>query len=97
MEAFPVILAPVSLQPPLGHAEDIGGRDQYKKMEELQCWLIATNFLGLPSVALPTGIIDGLPTGVQLIGRRFHEDQCLDVAQAIEDEVGILVKNLWSK
>jgi len=97
MEEFPVILAPVSLQPPLRHTEGIGGSDQYKKMEELQCWLIATNFLGLPSVALPTGILDGLPTGVQLIGRRFHEDQCLDVAQVIEDEVGILVQNLWSK
>ncbi len=97
MEEFPIILAPVSLQPPLGHAEDIGGKDQYKKMEEFQCWLIATNFLGLPSVALPTGIIDGLPTGVQLIGRRFHDNQCLDVAQAIEDDVGILVKNLWDK
>ena len=95
MEKFPVILAPVSLQPPLEHGEDIGGIDQYKKMEEAQSWLISTNFLGLPSVALPSGTIDGLPTGVQLIGRRFQEDQCLNVAQDIEDEIGILVKNLW--
>ena len=66
-------------------------------MEEAQSWLISTNFLGLPSVALPSGTIDGLPTGVQLIGRRFQEDQCLNVAQDIENEVGILVKNLWNK
>ena len=97
MDRFPVILAPVSLQPPLKHGEDIGGIDQYKKMEEAQSWLISTNFLGLPSVALPSGTIDGLPTGVQLIGRRFQEDQCLNVAQDIEDELGILVENLWSK
>ena len=95
MEKLPVIIAPVSLQPPLGHGEDLGGKGQYKKMEEIQRWLIATNFLGLPSVALPTGIVDGLPTGVQLIGRRFHEYQCLDVAQVIENEIGILAKNLW--
>ena len=96
MEKFPIILAPVSLQPPLGLTEDIGGADQYKKMEDYQRWLIATNFLGLPSVALPVAIIDGLPTGVQLIGRRLHEHQCFNVAQDIEDDVGILVKNLWN-
>ena len=97
MENFPIIVAPVSLQPPLGHGEDIGGEDQYKKMEEIQRWLIATNFLGLPSVTLPIGIVDGLPTGVQLIGRRFHEFQCLNLAQVIEDEVGIIVKSLWTE
>ena len=55
------------------------------------------NFLGLPSVSLPTGTVDGLPTGVQLIGRRFYEEQCLDIAQDVEDEVGLLTKELWNK
>ena len=66
-------------------------------MENFQGWLIMAYFLGLPSVSLPTGTADGLPTGVQLIGRRFYEEQCLDIAQDVEDEVGLLVNELWNK
>ncbi|WP_152362266.1 amidase family protein [Microlunatus speluncae] len=39
---------------------------------------------GLPAVAVPTGLADGLPTGVQLIGRAFREDDCLAAAAVIE-------------
>ena len=48
------------------------------------------NALGLPAVALPVGIGDGLPQAVQLIGPRYREDLCLDAAAAVEDRLGIL-------
>ena len=48
------------------------------------------NLLGLPAVAVPTGVIGGLPQGVQLIGDRFREDLCLDAAEAIERALGTL-------
>jgi amidase len=51
---------------------------------------MAVNTLGLPAVALPVGIRDGLPQAVQLIGSRYREDVCLDAAAAIEDRLGIL-------
>lgn len=51
---------------------------------------MAVNALGLPAVALPVGIADGLPQAIQLIGPRDREDLCLDAAQAIEDRLGIL-------
>jgi amidase len=51
---------------------------------------MAVNTLGLPAVALPVGIADGLPQVVQLIGPRFREDLCLDAAAALEDRLGIL-------
>jgi len=44
--------------------------------------------LGLPSVAVCTGLRDGLPGGVQIIGARYREDLCLDAAQVIEDAAG---------
>jgi Asp-tRNA(Asn)/Glu-tRNA(Gln) amidotransferase A subunit family amidase len=49
----------------------------------------AVNALGLPAVALPVGIRDGLPQAVQVIGPRYREDLCLDAAAALENRVGI--------
>ena len=44
------------------------------------------NVLGLPSVALATGVADGLPTGVQVYADRWREDLCLAAAEQIEAE-----------
>jgi amidase len=49
----------------------------------------AVNVLGLPAVAVPIGLDDDLPTGVQVIGRRFREDLCLDAAEIIEAAAGL--------
>jgi amidase len=50
---------------------------------------IAVNALGLPAVAVPVGVADGLPQVVQVIGRRYREDLCLDAAAAVESGVGV--------
>ena len=39
---------------------------------------------GLPCVAVPTGVSEDGPLGVQLVAGRFREDLCLDAAEAIE-------------
>lgn len=51
---------------------------------------IAINALGLPAVALPVGVADGLPQSVQVIGPRYREDLCLDAAAALEDRRGVI-------
>jgi amidase len=51
---------------------------------------LAVNALGLPAVALPTGIEEGMPQAVQLIGPRYREDICLDAAEACEQRLGII-------
>jgi amidase len=40
---------------------------------------------------VPTGIVDDLPLGVQVIGRRFREDMVLDAAEVIERTCGTFV------
>jgi amidase len=49
--------------------------------------MMAVPVLGLPAIAVPTGIAEGLPVGVQIIGPRFREDLLLAAAEAIEARV----------
>ena len=44
------------------------------------------NVLGIPGVALPMGVADGLPTGIQLYAELYRDDLCLLAAEAIEAE-----------
>ena len=97
LEQHPLVLAPVSQVPPFPQDEDLKGPERMKQMMDEQSMLYAINFLGLPSAAVPTGLHNGVPIGVQIIGPRFREDLCLDAAQAIEDAVGIMAEKLWAQ
>jgi amidase len=33
---------------------------------------------------VPTGLVGDVPTGVQVVAERFHEDLCFDAGKAIE-------------
>lgn len=97
MEDVPLVLAPVSQLPPFPQGEDLKGDARVKRMLDEQSMLYAVNLLGLPSAAVPTGLHDGVPIGVQIVGPRFREDLCLDAAQAIENAVGVLAKRLLER
>jgi amidase len=43
---------------------------------------------GSPVVALPAGIVDGLPVGLQVVGRRWQEDRLLQCSRILEDCLG---------
>lgn len=88
LETYPLIVGPVSNIPPFRPNEDVGSRHEVERIFMAQVLMVAVNLLGLPSVAVCTGLRDGLPGGVQIIGSRFREDLCLDAAQAIEDASG---------
>ena len=47
------------------------------------------NLLGMPAVTIPFGMSsDGLPIGVQLIGRPYEEELILEVAVRLEEARG---------
>jgi aspartyl-tRNA(Asn)/glutamyl-tRNA(Gln) amidotransferase subunit A len=47
---------------------------------------VTVNMAGLPGIAVPGGLDkDGLPLGLQLIGRPFDEEMLFSLAQVIED------------
>jgi len=50
---------------------------------------VTLNLAGLPGLSVPCGLTgEGLPIGMQLIGRRFDEATVLRLAATVEDEVG---------
>ena len=49
-------------------------------------FIVPGNCLGLPSVALPMGVDNGIPTGVQIYSELYREDLCLLAAELIQKE-----------
>ena len=48
----------------------------------------AVNYLGLCSLAIPAGLHEGLPLGVQVIGRPFAERTILEIGKAYQEDTG---------
>jgi amidase len=96
-QTYPLVLAPVSQVPPFPQGSDRQGAQAYEELISHQSMLFVVNLLGAPAAAVPTGLIDDLPMGVQVIGARFREDLCLDAAQAIENRAGPLYPKLWAR
>ncbi|WP_064076984.1 amidase [Prescottella equi] len=42
------------------------------------------DYLGLPAVMTPAGFVDGMPVGVQIVGRPWADDTCLRLAQILQ-------------
>ncbi len=88
-ETYPLIVAPVGTEPPFEVGTDRTAAEVVEIVRAMRM-AVAVNVLGLPAVALPVGIADGLPQAVQVIGPRYREDLCLDAAAALEDRLGTL-------
>ena len=47
------------------------------------------NVAGLPGISLPCGLADGLPIGLQFVGKPFEESTLLRLAFAYEQASGV--------
>jgi len=83
-EEYPLVLVPVSCEPPFPAGHDQGDDDTLDRLVTAQRAQFPAACLGLPGISVPTGIAAGLPMGVQLIAGRFREDLLLDAAEIIE-------------
>jgi Asp-tRNA(Asn)/Glu-tRNA(Gln) amidotransferase A subunit family amidase len=90
MERYQVLLCPVASVPAFRHGErewSIEGRHvSYLSAMSYTQWF---NILGNPAAVVPVGRSpEGLPIGVQVVGRPYEEQRVLAVAAAIERECG---------
>lgn len=90
LDTFPLVLGPVFTDPPFAPGEEVRDAAAHLRVQTAMRLCTATSFVGVPAVSVPTGVVDGLPYGVQLIGRSYREDLCLEAAGAVERRLGVL-------
>jgi Asp-tRNA(Asn)/Glu-tRNA(Gln) amidotransferase A subunit family amidase len=83
MNDTPILLSPVCTTPAFRHGEGNWNPDKgYRSTMRHSQWL---NLAGFPGVSVPMGKSpEGLPIGVQLIGRPFEDELVLAVAEQLE-------------
>ncbi|MEM7301195.1 MAG: Asp-tRNA(Asn)/Glu-tRNA(Gln) amidotransferase subunit GatA [Pseudomonadota bacterium] len=75
--------------------------DEEKKADPVQMYLndvftVTVNMAGLPGIAVPAGLSnDGLPLGLQLIGRPFDEETLFQTGHVIERAAGQFKAERW--
>ncbi|MFC5830835.1 amidase [Nonomuraea insulae] len=94
-DTYDVLIAPVSQVPPFPieypHVSEINGQ----KLPDYLSWMRSAYWISVlhsPAASVPAGFTeDGLPVGVQIVGRPFEDARVLRVARAFEQatQVGL--------
>jgi Asp-tRNA(Asn)/Glu-tRNA(Gln) amidotransferase A subunit family amidase len=90
MQQYPILLCPAAAVPAFRHGErswQVEGKTVYY----LDAWSYTEffNLLGNPAAIVPVAHSpEGLPIGVQIVGRPWEEDQVLAIAAALERQCG---------
>jgi aspartyl-tRNA(Asn)/glutamyl-tRNA(Gln) amidotransferase subunit A len=76
--------------PTIAATEDSSSVSVSSLVAQLSYWTRPVNFLGVPAISVPCGFFpDGLPLGIQLIGKPFQEALLLQAAAAFEAVSGM--------
>lgn len=90
MRKYPVLICPTAAIPAFRHG-DREWQVEGKTVRYLDAWSYCEwfNLLGFPAAVVPMGYsADGLPIGVQIVGRPWEEEVVLAVAAILEKEGG---------
>lgn len=98
LEDHPLVLTPFLFQPTFDWNADVPGGDAaFEHVLGSAFYSFAFNYMGLPAGLVPANYNDGLPVGVQIVGRRYREDLILDALEAVETKVGVMAERLWAR
>src|SRR5712691_10737633 len=87
LEQYPLVLTPFLMRPTFPWDYDARGFEETKDLFDAAIYSYGINYLGLPAGVVPVGLVEGLPAGVQIVGRRFREDLILDAMTVVEGHV----------
>ncbi len=88
------ILVPTTPSAAFGIGE-MGGADPVE-MYLNDVFTVTVNMAGLPGISVPGGLdSQGLPLGLQLIGRPFEEETLFALGAVIEDAAGSFIPERW--
>lgn len=90
MQQYPILLTPVCSVPAFRHGERRWMIDgQTVHYLEAMCYTQWFNLLGAPAAVVPVGRSrEGLPIGVQVAGRPYHDEEVLTIAACLERDFG---------
>jgi Asp-tRNA(Asn)/Glu-tRNA(Gln) amidotransferase A subunit family amidase len=90
MERYPIIIGPPFCITAFEHgAMDVDIDGKSFNLFAANWPALWVNCAGLPAAVVPAGNDrNGLPIGVQIVGRAFEEETVLAVAKALEQELG---------
>jgi len=84
LESWPVVVMPVCCAPPYPVDHDLKDVETARAIAAEQAPTLAISVLGVPGLAMPIALHEGVPIGVQIVAGRFREDLCYDAAEIIE-------------
>jgi amidase len=96
LDSCPLVITPFLMRPLYPWNYDALGFSETKDLWDSAIYSFGINYLGLPAGFIPMGMVEGLPSGVQIVGRRFREDTILDAMAAVEQRTEALLDRLWS-
>jgi aspartyl-tRNA(Asn)/glutamyl-tRNA(Gln) amidotransferase subunit A len=80
-EKYDALITPTSPTVPFKIGEKI---DDPLQMYLSDVCTIPINIAGVPGISIPSGFVDGLPVGMQIIGKHFGEETMFRIAYAYE-------------
>ena len=84
LDRHPVLLLPISGELPFPDGLDLQGEAGLQRVWRAQLTQRALPAMGLPGLAVATGMVGSAPVGVQVVAGRYREDLCLKAGEAIE-------------
>jgi aspartyl-tRNA(Asn)/glutamyl-tRNA(Gln) amidotransferase subunit A len=88
------MLTPATPSAAFGIGEKGGGDPVEMYLNDI--FTVTVNMAGLPAIAVPAGLDgQGLPLGLQLIGRAFDEETLFSLGHVIERAAGHFSPTAW--
>lgn len=102
LTTYDLLLTPATAVPafPLGERPKTVAGEEVDQLWGAFPFAVPFNVAGVPAASLPSGLVDGLPVGAQVVARLGADQLLLDICEELEEALGFdssTVIRRWSK